>query len=98
MRLSSLAAFIQHNNSFGSPSHCNKRTKGNKRNPNWKGRKKLSPFIVCYTQKILKLPLENYWISSMNSVKFQDTKLIERNLLHFYILTIKYQKEKLRKH
>ena len=35
--------------------------------------------------------------SSMNLVKFQDTKLIHRNLLHSYILTIKYQKQKLRK-
>ena len=33
----------------------------------------------------------------MNSVKFQETKLIYRNLLHFYTLTMKYQKEKLRK-
>ena len=30
-------------------------------------------------------------------VKLQDTKLIHRNLLHFYTLTTKYQKEKLRK-
>ena len=29
----------------------------------------------------------------MNSVKFQDTKLIHRNPLHFYIPTINYQKE-----
>ena len=29
----------------------------------------------------------------MNLVKLQDTKLIYRNLLHFYILTAKYQKE-----
>ena len=32
----------------------------------------------------------------MNSVKLQDTKLIYINLLHFYKLTIKDQKEKLR--
>ena len=30
----------------------------------------------------------------MNSVKLQNTKLIYRNLLHFYILTMNYQKEK----
>ena len=30
-------------------------------------------------------------------VKFQDTKLMHRNLLHSYILTMKDQKEKLRK-
>ena len=33
----------------------------------------------------------------MISVKFQDTKLIHRNLLHSYTLTMKEQKEKLRK-
>ena len=33
----------------------------------------------------------------MNSEKFQDSKLIYRNLLCFYTLTINYQKEKLRK-
>ena len=31
-----------------------------------------------------------------DSVKFLDTELIYRNLLHFYTLTTKYQKEKLR--
>ena len=33
----------------------------------------------------------------MNLVKLQDTKLIHRNLLHSYILTMKDPKEKLRK-
>ena len=32
----------------------------------------------------------------MNLVKLQDTKLIHRNLLHFYTLTTKGQKEKKR--
>ena len=31
-----------------------------------------------------------------DSVKFLDTELIYRNLLHFYTLTTKYKKEKLR--
>lgn len=31
----------------------------------------------------------------MNLVKLQDAKLIDRNLLNFYTLTMKYQKEKL---
>ena len=31
-----------------------------------------------------------------NLAKFQDTKSIHRNHLHFYILTMKNQKEKLR--
>ena len=29
--------------------------------------------------------------------RLQDTKLLYRNLLHFYTLTMSYQKEKLRK-
>ena len=33
----------------------------------------------------------------MNLVKLHDTKLINRNLLHIYKLTMKDQKEKLRK-
>ena len=33
----------------------------------------------------------------INSVKLKDTKLIYRNLLHFYTLTTNYRKEKLRK-
>ena len=33
----------------------------------------------------------------MNLVKLQDTKLIHRNLLHFYKLTKKAQKEKIKK-
>ena len=40
---------------------------------------------------------ENYYSSSMNSVKLQDTKLIQRNLLHFHTLTTKHEKEKLKK-
>ena len=33
----------------------------------------------------------------MNSAKFQDTRLIYRNLLHFFTLTINYPKEKVKK-
>ena len=33
----------------------------------------------------------------MNLIKFQDTKLLHRNRLHSYTLTMKDQKEKLRK-
>ena len=33
----------------------------------------------------------------MNTIKLHDTKLMYRNLLHFYTLTTKYHKEKLRK-
>ena len=42
-------------------------------------------------------PKENYWSSSMNLVKLQVTKLVHINLLHFYILTMKDQKEKFKK-
>ena len=31
---------------------------------------------------------ENYWHSGVNSVNLQGTRLIYRNLLHFYLLTI----------
>ena len=34
----------------------------------------------------------------MNIVKLQDIKLIHRNLLHSYTLTMKNQKDKLRTH
>ena len=44
-----------------------------------------------------KMPSENYWSTSMNLVKLQDKKLIHRNHLHSYTLTMKVQKEKLRK-
>ena len=44
-----------------------------------------------------KYATENY-NSSMNLVKLQVTKLIHRNLLHFYSLTTKDQKEKFKKH
>ena len=33
----------------------------------------------------------------MNLVKLQDTKLIHKSLLHFYTLTMKEQKEKVKK-
>ena len=36
-------------------------------------------------------------ITRVNLAKLQDTKSVHRNHLHFYILTIKNQKEKLRK-
>ena len=72
-----------------------------KRNSNWK--RKNNIVTVCrlydtvYTQKILRMLPENYQSSSMNVVKFQDTKLTHRNPFHFYTLTTKYQKEKLKK-
>ena len=59
---------------------------------------KLSLFAddIIHTQKILKMQPENYQSSSMNLVKLKDTKLIYRNILHYYTLTSKDQNEKLR--
>ena len=42
------------------------------------------------------MPPENYWSSSIDSVKFQDKKLMYINLLCFYTLTMNYPKKKLR--
>ena len=47
----------------------------------WKRRK-----VNKSTQKSMMI------FSSMNLAKLQDTKLIYRNLLHFYTLTVNYQK------
>ena len=44
-----------------------------------------------------KMLPDNYQSSSMNLGKLQDTKLIHRNLLHYYTLTTKDQKNKLNK-
>ena len=49
------------------------------------------------SQKILKMPPKNDQNLSMNSLKLQDMKLIYRNLLYFYTLTVNYQKNKLKK-
>ena len=60
---------------------------------------KLSLFaddMILYVENS-KDATKNYQNLSMNSVKLQDTKLIYRNLLHFYTLAVNYQKEKLRK-
>ena len=96
-RRPTLTTFIQL--STGSPSHSNHTRKRNERNPNWKGRSKRSLFIdnMIYieipketTRKLLELTNEVGNTSGYKS--------IHRNLLHFYVLTTNYQKEKLRKH
>ena len=89
-----LATFIQH--SIGSPSHSNQTRKRNKRKPNWKRRNKTVTFAddsILYIE-ISKMPLEG---PSMNLVKSQDTQIIYIIFLHFYTVTMNYQKEKLRK-
>ena len=55
---------------FRSPGSSNQRRKRNKRNTNWKIRSKT--VTVCkwryYPQKILKIPPEDYWTSSMSLI------------------------------
>ena len=46
-------------------------------------------------KKTLKIVSENYQNLSVNLAKLQDTKSIHRNHLHFYIITMKNQKQKL---
>ena len=94
-RLLTVTTIIQPN--FGNFSHKNQRRKINKWNQDWKEVRtvKLSLFAdwkILYmenpkdtTRKLLEL------------VKLQDIKLIHRNPLHSYTLTMKTQKEKLRK-
>ena len=48
------------------------------------------------TRKLLEL-INEYSKVSTNIVKLQDIKLTQRNLLHSYTLTMRKQKEKLRK-
>ena len=94
-RVSTFTTIIQH--SFGRPGYSNQRRKRSKRIQIRK-EIKLSLFaddMILYienskdsTRKLLEL--------IMNLEKLQDTKSIHRNYLHFYILTMKNQKEKLR--
>ena len=96
-RVPTLTTTIQH--SFGSFSHSSHRRKRNKRNPDWKRRIKLSLFaddMILYienlkhsTRKLLEL------INEYNKVA--GYKLTQRNPLHSYTLTMRKQKEKLRK-
>ena len=96
MGLVFVSTIIQH--SSGSPSYSNERRKRNKRNPDRKIKIKLSLFaddMILYienpTDSIRKL-LE--LISEFSKVAGYKTNI--QNHLHFYILTMKNQKEKLR--
>ena len=92
-----LTTTIQH--SFGSFSHSNQRRKKIKGTQIGKEEVKLSLFaddMILYienpkdtTKKLLEL--------LMNITKLQDIKLTQRNPLHSYTLTMRKQKEKLRK-
>ena len=95
-----LTTIIQH--SFGSPSHSNleeKETKGIQIGKEVKlSLFQMTSFFTTEnaqdaTRKLLALTAA----ASMNTVKLQDVKLIYRNPLHSYTLTMKNKKEKLRK-
>ena len=84
-----LATFIQH--IVGNPSHSSQREK--KRNPNWKGNVKL--FLLA---EDMILYIENPKDAAKKLLEFtskfskKNSKLVYTNLLHFFILTAKYQK------
>ena len=87
---SSIQTTIQH--SFGSFSYSNQGRKRNKRHPDWKRSSKTlsADDMILYienpkdtTRKLLEL------INELNIVKLQDIKLIHRNPLHSYILTMR---------
>ena len=94
----STLTFIQH--SFETPSHSNQRRKRNERNPIGKEDVKLFPFaddIIPYIKnpkdairKLLEL------INRFGKVAGHRINT-KKNLLHFHTLTMKDQKEKLRK-
>ena len=56
----------------------------------------LADDMILYVENP-KISPKNMLSSSMNLVQLEDIKLIYRNVLHFYILKMKYQKQKLRK-
>jgi len=85
--------------SLGHFRNSNQRIKRSKRNPDWKKKVKLSLFaddMILYienpkdtTRKLLKL-INEY-------SKVAGIKLTQRNTLNSYILTMRKQKERLRK-
>ena len=89
-RMSTLATFIQPSSGGSHHSDQRKRKKGLQT-----GEVKLSPFVNdtrLYKEYPKMLP-ENYWSSSMNSVKSKDTNFRHRNLSHSYMLIMNDQKE-----
>ena len=93
--VSTFTTIIPH--SSGSPSYSNQRRKRNKRNPDQKRRSKALLFaddMILYIEnpkdRIRKL------LELINAAKLQYSKSIHRNDLHFYIVTMKNQKEKSR--
>ena len=51
--------------------------------------------MTCFYIKSLKFPQQSIRIN--DSIKFQDSKLMYKSQLYFYILTINYQKNKFKK-
>ena len=49
-----------------------------------------------FKYKTLKFPPQTYKNWSMNSIQLQETRLVYRNLLIFYMLMVNYQKKKVK--
>ena len=66
------------------------------RHPNKKGKKK----TIIFAENILHIKNPKYatkkLLELINLVNLQDRKSIHKNLLHFYILTMNYQSERVR--
>ena len=93
--MSTFANIIQH--SFGNPSHCNQKRKRNKSKPNCKKKVKLSLFandMILHLENPKDTTRNLFELINEFDIKSQDTKLIHRNQLHFYSLTMKDRKEK----
>ena len=66
----------------------------NKRNPNWQGRRKLSLFadnMIVQTENPKDVTIKILEVINEFG-KVVEYMLIHRNLLHFYILKVNYQK------
>ena len=92
-RVSTFTTIMQHRS--GSPSYSSQRKM---KGIQIRKEVKLSLFaddMILYIENP-KDSIKNCQSQSVNLAKFQDTKSIHRNPLHFCILTMKNQKEKLR--
>ena len=87
--------FIQH--SFRSPSYSNQRRKIKGIQFGKEVKQSLFADIMILYIENSEDASGNFQNLSVNLGKLQDTKLVQRNLLHSYMLIMKDQKEKLRK-
>lgn len=92
-RISSLSTFIQL--SIRSLNQS-KQAREEMRHPNKKGKRKLSYLQITHYIHKNSLPTKKP-LELINLVNFQDRKSIHINLLHFHILIMNYQNERLRK-